>query len=164
MGTRGLCGIRNNKKLLEGRYNHYDSYYSQLGEKVIGYYFDGCGNNICDLTNNDGDEREFLQDGVFCEFSYIYNQENDTLEIYRGFFGTKQGFSTKEKILNNLEEKKDDRNYCHLIMIIDRKKHKKEQVIKAFNKYDDMEENDIRDYPEREIIPLELPKNYAQIV
>ena len=162
MGTRGLLGIRNNKKLLIGNYNHYDSYYSSIGGEVINLYFDKKGRDILKLTKYNEDERDFLQNGLFCEYAYIYNQDNDTLEIYRGFFETKQGFNTKEKIINVLEQKKD-KHFCHLIMIIDRKKHKKEQVIKAFNNYDDGEE-DKKDYPEREIIHLELPENYIGLV
>ncbi len=166
MGTRGLLGIRNNKKLLEGRYNHYDSYYSELGEKVIEYYFDNSGSNIMELTKEDKDESEFLQDGVFCEYAYVYNQENETLEIYRGFFKTKQGLNTKEQIINNLEENKEKEYFCHLIMIIDKKKNKKDEVLKAFKKYNDSDEEEElrRGYPERDIIPLEIPKNYVLIV
>ncbi len=164
MGTRGLLGIRNNKELLKARYNGYDSYYSNLGKEVIGCYFNDCGIDILRLTKGDDEDKKFLQDGLFCEYAYVYNQENDTLEIYRGFFKTKQAFNTKEQILNNLEDKKEDKHFCHLIMIIDRKKHKKVKVIEAFDNYDNDEDSKKGDYPEREIISLELPKNYVQIV
>jgi len=31
------------------------------------------------------DSEDFLQDSLFCEWAYIINLENDTLEIYKGF-------------------------------------------------------------------------------
>jgi len=152
---------------LDGRYNNFDSYYGNLGKKVIDYYFNNCGIDILKLTEYKADEKEFLQDGLFCEYSYIYNQEDDTLEIYRGLFAERQGLSTKERILNSLEEKKKE-YYCNLIMIIDKKKHTKKQVLKAFKKYEDEAESEdyskIKVYPERDIIPLEIPKNYIQLV
>ncbi len=170
MGTRGLIAIRNNKKLITGRYNHFDSYYSQLGEKVIDYYFDDRGEDILDLTENIEEYKDFLKDGLFCEYAYIYNQDNDTLEIYRGFFKKKQAFGIKEEIINELEKEKEEEYYCHLIMIVDRKKYTKKQVLKAFDIYSNIRNGEEEDedngnhYPEREIIPLNQPKNYVQIV
>lgn len=174
MGTRGLIGIRNNKELLKGFYNHYDSYYSGLGGEVIEKYFKG--DDILEVLDEEKKEREnkeFLQDGLFCEYAYIWNKENDTLEIYRGFFRVKQSFNIKEQILNNLEDDKDENGrekyYCHLIIIVDKKKHTKEDVLKAFNHYDksrddEDEENEEKDYPERDIIPLEVNKDYVLLV
>lgn len=97
----------------------------------------------------------------------MYNQDNDTLEVYRGFFRKKQSFNTKERIMNSLDEDSSETHYCHLVIIIDRKKHTKEEVLKSFKKYDEKVNpvNNIEiDYPERDIIPLELPKNYVQLV
>lgn len=37
-------------------------------------------------TRKIGNDASFLNDGLFCEYGYVYNLENDTLEIYRGFF------------------------------------------------------------------------------
>lgn len=117
------------------------------------------------------EDNNFLQDGLFCEYAYIYNAENDTLEVYRGFFKTKQAFSTKGKILNALEiekEKGKERYFCHLIMIIDRKKHTKKQVLKAFEEYNKRPETDDENtsppYPEHKIIPFEVPKDYVLLV
>ncbi len=168
MGTRGLIGIRNNKELLSGRYNSLDSYYSQLGEEVVNFYFDNHERDILGLTDSgDVNDTSFLQDGSFCEFGYIYNEDNDTLEIYRGFFKKKQHLNTdtKIKIIDALEDKKEDVYYCHLIMIIDRKKHTKKQVLKAFAKYNDKGEGiDVdNDYPERDIIPLRINKDYISL-
>lgn len=125
---------------------------------------------IIELSKEEKDDKEFLQDGLFCEYAYIYNQENDTLEIYRGFFNKKQAFDTKHKILNSLEDNghKEGREpyFCHLIMIIDRKKHTKKQVLQAFKKYDNQSEKSDKEktYPEHKIIPLEVPENYVPLV
>lgn len=178
MGTRGLVGTRNNQLFLQGRYHHYDSYYGSCGKEVVDIYFDELysgneekiGQNILKLSESEsGDSRDFLADGLFCENAYIYNEENDTLEIYRGFFKVKQKFNNiKAEILNSMEDNKDGEYFSHLIMIVDRKKHTKEQVLKAFDKYNNRPETDDEDkeipYPEQEIIPLELPKNYVQLV
>lgn len=151
---------------MKGYFNHWDSYYSALGEEVINLYFGGNGNKLVDIEELEED-KEFLQDGLFCEYGYIYNQENDTLEIYRGFFKKKQIFENiKASILNALENKSEE-HFCHLIMIIDKKKYTKEQVLKAFNIYDDMGEgvgDKEEEYPEHKIISLKLPKNYFQLV
>ncbi len=168
MGTRGLIGIRNNKKLLSGRYNSLDSYYNQLGEEVVNFYFDNCKRDILGLTDSgDVNDTSFLQDGAFCQYAYIYNEENDTLEIYRGFFKKKQylNANTKTKIIDALEDKDKNNYYCHLIMIIDRKKHTKKQVLKAFEEYSNSEDNEeeINPYPEREIIPLKINKDYIPL-
>ena len=162
MGTRGLLGIRNNKKLLHSRYNHYDSYYDSLGGEVLDFYFDKSGGNILELGGaKEVDNKSFLQDGLFCEYAYIYNQENDTLEIYRGFFNHKQTFNIKEQIINNLE-KDGEKDYCHLIIIVDRKKHTKKDVLKSFKEYEKDIESE--EYPERKIIPLKLNKGYKLLV
>ncbi len=170
MGTRGLTAIRSNKKLITGRYNGMDSYYDCLGKEVIDFYFYGRGEDILELSETQEEDKDFLKDGLFCEYSYIYNQDNDTLEIYRGFFKKKQAFGIKEEIVNELEKRKEDEYYCHLIMIVDRKKHTKKQVLKAFDIYSNIRNGEGEDedngnhYPERKIIPLNLPKNYVQIV
>ena len=170
MGTRGFLGLRNNKKLLSGRYNGMDSYYSQLGKKVIDCYFRGGGRSI--INFGDGDDINFLQNGLFCEYAYVYNEDNDTLEIYRGFFKKKQHLNsdTKTKIVDALEDKKEDEYFCHLIMIIDRKEHTKKQVLKAFEIYNDIQNGEGEDedngnpYPERDIIQLEINKDYIPLV
>ena len=168
MSTRGFCGIRNNNGLLEGYFNHWDSYYSALGKEVIDLYFSGNGNQIADIEDL-RESKDFLQDGLFCEFGYLYNQENDTLEIYRGFFKKKQIFNNiKADILNALESKGEE-YFCHLIIIIDKKKHTKKQVLKMFEEFNKTEEdgdsgNSNYLYPEHKFIPLKIPKNYVQIV
>jgi len=175
MSTRGLVSVRNNAGLIEGRYHHSDSYYDSCGKEAIDIYFNeeikDKGWKILELAeeNSEEDSRDFLNDGLFNEFSYIYNQENDTLEIYRGFFKKKQAFKPKEQILNSLESNGKETLYCHLIMIIDRKKHTHEQVLKAFEEYNkatqsEDEYEETNPYPEHKVIPLEIPKNYVQLV
>lgn len=166
MSTRGFLGIRNKKELLKGVFNHWDSYYDNLGLEVLGLYFKGEGDKIPSLSPEQDEDKEFIHDGLFCEYAYVYNSEDDTLEIYRGFFKTKQSGNIKEKIVEVLEQGRD-KYYCHLIMIIDKKKHKIENVKRAFKEYDKREDEGKEsegDYPEREIIPLELPKDYVYVV
>jgi len=168
MGTRGFLGIRNNKKLITGKYTPFDSYYDSLGKEVINYYFDGEGDGILELTDGEKD-KGFLQNGLFCEYAYIYNEDNDTLEIYRGCFTKKQAFDIKNGILNELERSGKEEYYCHLIIIVDKKKHTKKEVLKSFRIYFKVRNKEGADgdeppYPEREIIPLNLPKNYVLMV
>ncbi len=74
---------------------------------------------------------------------------------------------TKIKIIDALEDKDEKNYYCHLIMIIDRKKHTKKQVLKAFEEYnkacEDEEYEEINSYPERDVIPLEINKDYIPL-
>ena len=117
--------------------------------------------NILELGGDeDIDDKSFLRDGLFCEYAYIYNKENDTLEVYRGCFKQKQSFNIKEQIINSLETEKD-KYYCHLIIIIDKKKHTKEKLLEAFKEYDEnRDEDEWEEYPERKIIPLKINKGY----
>ena len=104
-----------------GVYNHYDSYYSYKGMEVLSVYkntsnedFESIFNAIIwsdDVDNTDIDgvqmlsgaydthmiqnDSTFLNDGLFCEYGYVYNLENDTLEIYRGFFDEAQSKELK---------------------------------------------------------------------
>ena len=122
MSTRGFVGFKTNTKEdrkgnIFGIYNHWDSYYSQLGMQMLEFYkntnkerfrqlfsltewSDDEENslvpNVCDFLKGYcvGDDilnyPDFLNDGLFCEYGYVYNLENDTLELYRGFFDTPQ--------------------------------------------------------------------------
>ena len=164
MSTRGFLGIRNNEKLIDGRFNHWDSYYDALGKNVLELYFDGKGKDIFTLTDSQGTDLDFLYDALFCEYAYIYNIDNDTLEIYRGFFKKKQAFSIKEEMVNSLEDKKDF--YSHLILIVDRKKMKIGQVKKAFKEFNNQEASDDEKspYPEHKVIKLQIPEDYVMLV
>lgn len=42
------------------------------------------------------EENEFLNNGLFCDFGYIFDLENDRLELYRG------GYEEPQKISNDL--------------------------------------------------------------
>lgn len=167
MSTRGYLGIRNNASLITGRYNHYDSYYQSLGVDICSLYFSGelkkDNQRILNLSKDENEDTSFIHDGLYCEFSYVYNLENDTLEVYRGFFKNKQIFNVKDKILYNLERNgKEEEYFPHLIFIVDRKKHSYQEVLSAFEKYTGEEGEGL--YPEREIIPLSLPEGYVLIV
>ena len=177
-----------------------------MGERAVQNYFKGLKPNpiydlvegVTDIYKKNNSNMEFLQDGLFCEYAYVYNQENDTLEIYRGFFKSKQNFElemelaeaiangnidkinaikTLKVVESEYEEKGDKKDeiiknikrdyYCHLIFIVDKKIHTEEQVLKAFQIYDDWEErneSENESYPERNIIPLIFNKELRGIV
>lgn len=127
MSTRGFIGFKKNnnnqRNDIYGMYNHYDSYYRELGIKVLELYkntnketftkiFESITwiNTNMDLNNlnaislfKDECKNEeiynaytFLNDGLYCEYGYVYNLENDTLEIYRGFFPEPQSEDLRE--------------------------------------------------------------------
>lgn len=113
MSTRGFVGFRQNG-VLKGWYNHFDSYYEGLGLKVLDKYrrhnneelkrffnsltfspFGDYYENHKIIFNLDWDEEtglilqdstNFLNDGLFCEYGYVFNLDNDTIEVYRGLF------------------------------------------------------------------------------
>lgn len=118
MSTRGFVGFKTNSKNdrdgnIFGVYNHYDSYYSGKGIKLLEIYkktdaktfkniFDSIKwtdndevDNMVDVVElfeglyNDKEiynDSDFLNDGLYCEYGYVYNLEEDSLELYRGFF------------------------------------------------------------------------------
>lgn len=113
MSTRGFIGFKTKENSIFGTYNHYDSYYSNAGIKILNIYkntdkitfnkifncidwsSNDCYNNdinFIDVLNGSykhiavSNDCDFLNNGLFCEYGYVYNLENDTLEIYRGLF------------------------------------------------------------------------------
>jgi len=117
MSTRGAIGYfgkLDGNDLHKVTYNHFDSYPSVLGKKVVEYIkgkdFDTIkedfeninmvedgGDNYHDLRDCQGDldsyskvgkmidNEDFLHDSLFCEWAYIINMNTKKLEIYRGF-------------------------------------------------------------------------------
>lgn len=114
MSTRGFVGFKHNKKAPKGWYNHSDSYPSYLGDSVVTKAMTHTRDELLAFFNsvkflNDEtlydnhksifdfevwdclsewqimDGGTFYKDGLFCEWSYIFNFDNDTLEIYKGF-------------------------------------------------------------------------------
>lgn len=104
MGTRGVIGFYKNGKEKVG-YNHYDSYPTGLGADLV-RYLDGKTiselNMICDgieiteyesgetFTENGFNEKfenyvTFLANSLFCEYAYIINLDDNTVEFYIGF-------------------------------------------------------------------------------
>jgi hypothetical protein len=97
------------------------------------------------------EDKGFILDGLYCEYAYVYNEENDTLEIYRGFFKNPQ-FKGHNKT---------GQYYTHLIMIIDKKKNKIEEVLLAFKQYDTIErEDEDKDY----FVELTKDKNIVKTI
>lgn len=137
MGTRGAFGFLKGGKL-KVAYNHFDSYPSCLGNKILFYVrcnnvaklnriFDGielinvaippteeqkrmfsevADLNVGEQSTNDWyclfrkfqgkpeyyelfgmmpDDQAFLLDGLFCEWAYIINLDENSFDIYRGF-------------------------------------------------------------------------------
>ncbi len=107
------------KKTLDnvyGVYSHSDSYYSGVGIDVLNIYMDNDKESLNNLFNeinwiDEDDEcycdiidylkgyeknvtffndRNFLIDGLSCEYAYVINLESDSLEVYRGFFNEGQ--------------------------------------------------------------------------
>ena len=111
MSTRGAIGFRKNNQDY-AIYNHYDSYPSNLGTKVLNFIKANTIstlNNIADvlLLNSDNailnnscipsvildhihdiekeNQKDFLYDSLFCEYAYILNLDTQELEFYTGF-------------------------------------------------------------------------------
>ena len=110
MSTRGFVGYKKNKRI-KGWYNHFDSYPTGLGEEV----FEKCVlHNVEELKSffdriefvkDEGYENHksifemdwsfdrpvmedggnFYKDGLFCEWSYIFDFDHRSLKVYRGF-------------------------------------------------------------------------------
>lgn len=105
-----------------GVYNQYDSYYSGKGIKLLEIYkktdkeaFRKIFNSI-KWTDNEVDaivdvielfkglyndeeiynDSKFLNDGLYCEYGYVYNLEEDSLELYRGFFDEPENNKLKD--------------------------------------------------------------------
>lgn len=117
MGTRGFVGFKL-KGEIKGWYNHFDSYYSELGMKVLTKF----KNNDLDRLKNFftenvsfsdkdefyenhrkvfslnwenekitlNDETDFLYSGLFCEYGYVFDLDNDAIIVYRGLFKEEQ--------------------------------------------------------------------------
>lgn len=113
MSTRGFVGFKKNKRI-RGWYNHYDSYPTGLGVEV----FEKCLlHNVEELKSffdriefvkDEGyenhksvfeldwsfdrpvmeDAGNFYKDGLFCEWSYIFDFDHRSLKVYRGFGNT----------------------------------------------------------------------------
>lgn len=137
MGTRGIFGFRSGQRDFI-TYNHFDSYPSELGAKVVRFIRDDDLSTLparvqaLRLVPEDGmasaedvdrlarfadpsvstrdlaewyvllrgtqgnpakvleagvmiDSHEFVKDSLFCEWGYIINLDENTLEVYRGF-------------------------------------------------------------------------------
>lgn len=106
MSTRGAVGFRKNDKDFVF-YNHYDSYPSSLGEKVLSFIqetdiselnvitdqlfheqFSSLPNFLGRLIDHSDpssiNAEQFLLDSLFCEYAYIINLDTQKLEFYQG--------------------------------------------------------------------------------
>lgn len=119
MATRGFVGYQL-QNVIRGWYNHFDSYYSGLGIAVLDKFERHTQEELLDffvrrlrlVPDKDGflrvnqqnpftldwskdyavlpDDSDFLNDGLFCEYGYVFNLNNDELDVYRGFFKAPQ--------------------------------------------------------------------------
>lgn len=151
-----------------GVYNHYDSYYDGKGLQLLEIYkntdkntfknifdsiqwttdttkdndidaielFSGLNNNV-EIYN----ECRFLNDGLYCEYGYVYNLEDDSLELYRGFFKEPQ-----EESFRKYGYKAYDGTVYHT--------HKVYTITRAsdFDKIEDMFNNIERNENTREVV------------
>ena len=111
MSTRGFVGYQKNKNI-RGWYNHYDSYPTCLGVEVfekcllhdvetLKSFFSRI-EFVKDESAYEGhksvfdmdwafdrpvlqDGEKFYKDGLFCEWSYIFDFDHRSLKVYRGF-------------------------------------------------------------------------------
>lgn len=111
MSTRGSWGFRINEEDYLA-YNHYDSYPTGLGNKIIGFcnshtlieleqifnriewasYFDNSFIDFVDIdwsskyiTVTKDSNNDFIKDSLFCEYAYIINLDTKKLEYYKGY-------------------------------------------------------------------------------
>jgi len=115
MSTRAFVGYKHRKQKPKGWYSHSDGYPSYLGDEVlkkanaytskqllaffkrIKWVKENENRDAYDNHKSILDEDwntfnpvlvsggEFYKDGLFCEYAYIFNFDNDTLEFYTGF-------------------------------------------------------------------------------
>jgi len=115
MSTRAFVGYKYRKQKPKGWYSHSDGYPSYLGDEVlqkanahtekqllaffkrIKWVKENENREAYDNHKSIFDEDwnvfnpvlvsggEFYKDGLFCEYAYIFNLDNDTLEFYTGF-------------------------------------------------------------------------------
>lgn len=100
MSTRGAIGFYYKGKEKVG-YNHFDSYFTGLGNDLLNYLKGKTKEELINVCNsikleseddawavnkfNDDfrDYRTFLYDNVFCEYAYIINLDSNKLEVYK---------------------------------------------------------------------------------
>lgn len=120
MGTRGFVGFVKdkefsiNERALCGWYNHFDSYYEDLGLKVLEKYKNlqkkQLNHFFTNLLSFSYEEKfyenhkdvfdldwtkdsvtlqrydDFVWDGLYCEYGYIFDLDRDIVYVRRGFF------------------------------------------------------------------------------
>ena len=114
MGTRGFVGFKQ-KGIIKGWYNHFDSYPSGLGEEVVEKFCEYSKETLInfltkkltltkeedDYSNHKGvmkldwgkdeknlkDGSDFIKDGLFCEYSYVFDLDSKRkkLLLFKGF-------------------------------------------------------------------------------
>lgn len=134
MGTRGFVGYMDEKAKIRGWYNHFDSYPEGLGSQVVAKlagmnthqikeFFtmklslvkdEEAYQNHKDILDRDWTEdtkfiiqdgKDFYKDGLFCEYSYIYDIKTNELMCFKGFG------ETPTKGLEKWNYKSDDRKW-----------------------------------------------------
>lgn len=175
MATRGFVGYQL-QKVIRGWYNHFDSYYSELGIAVLDKFERHTREELLDFftrrlklePDEDGflsvnaqnpltidwstgyiavpDASDFLNNGLFCEYGYVFNLDNDELDVYRGFFKApqRQGQGYFEGF---------DGYYTHRVLTISRRDiAAARQVFMMYEELPDWTHELYGPYPERELL------------
>mgnify|MGYP001344734673 CR=1 FL=1 len=197
MSASGFVGYQKNKEI-KGWFNFTFSYYSSLGAKLARRFQCHSKKELEDFFLNrmelveDGqeyydnqieiyeidwgkdsiklqDNSDFLFDGIACPFGYVFNLDNDTLDLYRGGFKKPQECDVQAVRQHQMAELfgEDDNLYTHRVISINR-----EDIVFALNtifsnKYSISKEVSLEFwnlnkegvlYPERDIIEREREK------
>ena len=129
MSTRGSFGyIINDIPVLF--YNHFDSYPVGLGNDILNFISKSnlnekwslyrndeilLSNDLCSVKYNDvSKNNDFIKNSLFCEFAYVINFDNMTLEFYNGY-------QKKSQIGNRFGCDLNEGDYypCRLVAIFD---------------------------------------------
>lgn len=177
MATRGFVGYQL-RSVIRGWYNHYDSYYSELGMTVLDKFERHTREELLDFftrrlklePDEDGflsvnaqnpitidwgigriaapDASDFLNNGLYCEYGYVFNLDTDELDVYRGFFKAPQ--RRGQKYFKGFDGTK---YYTHHVLTIRRQDiPAARQVFMMYKKLPDWAHELYGPYPERELL------------
>ena len=159
ISTSGFVGYKKNG-IIKGFYNMVNSQYGELGLEVLGkfnihskeelkHFF----TNKLNLSVQGQKEHLFNQKYIwrsnwlvqdikmkddhnflynkFCSFGYVYNLDDDTLDLYRGFFKHPQTMKEQNKLkIKKIFIEEEKKFYTHLVYSI--KRDEIERVEKLF--------------------------------
>lgn len=182
MSTRGFVGYQLHGTI-RGWYNHFDSYYSELGLAVLDKFERHPQAELTDfftkrlelLPDNDcqsrhsykiyhsvfnlnwatdclilADNSQFLYNGLFCEYGYVFDLDNDELQVYRGFF-TRPQYTGQPCSNDNSNGKK---YYTHHVLTVTRDNIAAARLLfTIYHRFPDWFLELYLPYPERALLP-----------